>query len=197
MAIGALALALIPLPSLAQEGASAPDEVVRARNDAVKQILDAAGDTISEDTKEELKGIINGLIDFQELSKRALRRHWDQRTPEEQAEFVEVFRELVRTSSVQKLEVYSTDSITYEPAETTGDESRVVTIAHKNRNHVEIVYLMHKVEGEWRAYDVLIDDSSTLRTYQDSFQRQINATSYDAMYTRMADKLAQDRATGG
>lgn len=197
MAIGALALALIPLPSLAQEGASAPDEVVRARNDAVKQILDAAGDPISEDTKEELKGIINGLIDFQELSRRALRRHWDQRTPEEQADFVEVFRELVRASSVQKLEVYSTDSITYEPAEVTGDESRVVTVAHKNRNHVEIVYLMHKVEGEWRAYDVLIDDSSTLRTYQDSFQRQINATSYDAMYTRMADKLAQDRATGG
>ncbi len=197
MALGALALALVPLPSQAQEGTSAPDEVVRARNDAVKQILDEAGDPISVETKEELKGIINGLIDFQELSRRALRRHWDQRTPEEQAEFVEVFRELVRTSSVQKLEVYSTDSITYEPAEITGDESRVVTIAHKNRNHVEIVYLMHKVDGEWRAFDVLIDDSSTLRTYQDSFQRQINATSYDAMYARMADKLAQDRVTGG
>ena len=196
-AVGALVLILVPLPSVAQQAGDSPSDVVRSRNDAVKQALDAAGDSISAETKEELKGVINGLIDFRELSRRALRRHWDARTPEEQAQFIDVFRELVRASSVQKLEIYTTDSITYEPAETTEDQSRVVTIAHKNRNHVEIVYLMHKVDGEWKAYDVLVDDSSTLRTYQDSFQRQINSTSYEAMYARMADKLERDRATGG
>lgn len=175
------------------EAQVSPVEMVRERNEEVKQTLDAAGETISPETREELKDVINSLIDFQELSKRALRRHWDERSPEEREEFVELFRELVRNSSVQKLEVYKADSITYEPAEIEGGEARVVTTAHKGRSDAEIVYLMHKVGDEWLAYDVIIDGSSTLRTYQDSFQREIRATSYEAMYNRMMDRLEQDR----
>ena len=179
---------LIPQSSAGQ---TAPEDVVRLRNEAAQEAVDAAGDPVSDETREALKDVINGLIDFQELSRRALRRHWAQRTPEEQAQFVDVFRQLIRTSSVQKLEIYSADSITYQPAEIDGDRSRVMTIAHKGRNSVEILYLMHKVGDEWRAYDVVVDDSSTLRTYQDSFQREINSTSYEAMYNRMVDKLAE------
>lgn len=179
---------LVPLPGAGQ---SAPGDVVRLRNEAAQRAVDAAGDSISDEARDALKDVINGLIDFRELSRRALRRHWDARSPEEQAQFVDVFRELVRNSSVQKLSVYQADSITYHPAETNGDRSRVVTIAYKGRNEVEIAYLLHKVGDEWKAYDVVIDDSSTLRTYQDSFQREINSTSYEAMYNRMVDKLAQ------
>ncbi len=106
------------------------------------------------------------------------------------------FRELVRNSSVQKLEVYQADSITYEPAEIEGNESRVLTFAHEGKREVEIVYLMHLVEGEWRAYDVVIDGSSTLRTYQDSFRREIRATSYEEMYARMVERLEEERTKG-
>lgn len=189
-------LAFTPGSGHAQVG-TAPSDVVRSRNDAVKQVLDAAGDPISDETREELKGIINGLLDFQELSRRSLRRHWNERTPQEQSDFVDVFRGLIRSSSVQKLEIYETDSITYEPAEMDGDESRVVTFAHKNGKSVEIVYVMHRVEGEWKAFDVVVDGSSTLRTYQDSFQREINAKGYTEMYTRMADKLAEEGNSAG
>jgi phospholipid transport system substrate-binding protein len=175
---------------------SDPTEVVRTRNEAVTEALDAAGDSISDEVREELKDVINGLIDFQELSRRALRRYWDERTAEEKVQFVETFRELVRSSSVQKLEVYQADSITYEPAEVEGNESRVLTFAHEGKREVEVVYLMHLVDGEWKAYDVIIDGSSTLRTYQDSFRREIRATSYEEMYARMVERLEQERDKG-
>ncbi len=181
---------LVPVPGAGQV---TPGDLVKARNEATQRAVDAAGDSISDEEREALKDVINGLIDFRELSRRALRRHWDERTPEEQAQFVDVFRELVRNSSVQKLSVYQADSVTYQPAETNGDRSRVVTIAYKGRNEVEIAYLLHKVGNEWKAYDVVVDESSTLRTYQDSFQREINSTSYEAMYNRMVDKLAQSK----
>jgi len=185
---------LVPVPGAGQVD---PGDVVRARNEATQRAVDAAGDSISDEEREALKDVINGVIDFRELSRRALRRHWAARTPEEQDQFVDVFRALIRNSSVRKLEIYQADSITYRPAETNGDKSRVVTIAHKGRSEVEIAYLMHKVGDEWKVYDVVIDDSSTLRTYQDSFQREINSTSYDAMYARMVDKLAESSGTGG
>ena len=51
-----------------------PDQVGRWRNQAVKEALDAAGDSVSDEVREQLKDVINGLIDFRELSRRALRR---------------------------------------------------------------------------------------------------------------------------
>ncbi|GMR12942.1 MAG: hypothetical protein BMS9Abin29_1137 [Gemmatimonadota bacterium] len=189
-----LAAVMVPVPGAAQ---GTPGEVVRARNEAAQRAVEAAGDSISDEEREALKDIINGVIDFRELSRRALGRHWTARTPEEQDQFVEVFRSLIRNSSVKKLEIYEADSITYQPAETNGDRSRVVTIAYKGRSEVEIAYLMHRVGGEWKVYDVVIDDSSTLRTYQDSFQREISSTSYKAMYDRMVAKLAESDGPGG
>ncbi len=185
---------LVPVPV---SGQVTPEDLVRSRNEAAQRAVDAAGDSISDEEREALKDVINGLIDFRELSRRALRRHWAARTPEEQDQFVDVFRALIRNSSVRKLEIYQADSITYQPAETDGDRSRVVTIAYKGRSEVEIAYLMHRVGNEWMVYDVVIDDSSTLRTYQDSFQREINATSYEAMYDRMVDKLAESSGPPG
>jgi hypothetical protein len=44
---------------------------------------------------------------------------------------------------------------------------------------------------------VVIEGSSTLRTYQDSFQREIKATSYTAMYTRLVERLERVGGTGG
>ncbi len=187
----AIGIGLFPVPSAAQ---SSPDAVVRTRNEEVKRVLVASGDSISDEVREYLKDAITGLMDFNELSRRSLRRHWDARTTEEKEQFVEVFRDLVRNSSVQKLEAYETDSITYQPAETDGDLSRVVTTAYEGRKQVEVVYLMHRAGGEWKAFDVIIDGSSTLRTYQDSFQREIRATSYENMYNRMVEKLEKDRA---
>ena len=185
---------LVPVPGAGQ---ATPGDLVKARNEAAQRAVDATGDSISDEEREALKDVINGLIDFRELSRRALRRHWAERTPEEQDQFVEVFRGLIRNSSVRKLEIYQADSITYQPAETDGDRSRVITIAYKGRSEVEIAYLMHRVGDGWMVYDVVIDDSSTLRTYQDSFQREINSTSYEAMYSRMVDKLAESSGTGG
>nr|NIP59960.1 ABC transporter substrate-binding protein [Gemmatimonadota bacterium]NIR80404.1 ABC transporter substrate-binding protein [Gemmatimonadota bacterium]NIT89164.1 ABC transporter substrate-binding protein [Gemmatimonadota bacterium]NIU32964.1 ABC transporter substrate-binding protein [Gemmatimonadota bacterium]NIV63323.1 hypothetical protein [Gemmatimonadota bacterium] len=175
----AAALALAPAAVSAAAHAGAPQdpvEVIRERNQEVERILEVAGDSVSDATREELKDVINGLMDFRELSRRALARHWEARTPQERDDFVEVFRELIRNSSVRKLGIYRADSVTYRPAEIEGEEAEVVTIAHKNRDTVEIVYHMHRTDEGWRAYDFVIDGSSTLRTYRDSFQQQIART---------------------
>lgn len=174
-------------PVTAQQG---PAEVIRSRNVAVEKILDAAGDPVTEATRERLKDVINGFIDFTELSKRALGKHWEERTATERQEFIEVFRTLVRNSSVRKLEVYEADRMDYPPAEVTGATAKVTTIAHKGTKAVTITYLMHKVGAEWKAYDVVIDGASTARNYRDSFSREIAKTSYRDMYARLVKRAA-------
>ena len=193
VAIAWLASVGMGVPAVqAQTAPQSPSEVVRARNQAVTRILDAAGDSVDAPTKERLKDVINGLIDFEELSRRALSRHWEARTEQEQADFVDVFRQLIRNSSVKKLGIYRADSVTYRPPEAAGDGVTVVTIAFKDGKSAEIVYRMHQAGSEWKAHDVVVDGSSTVRTYRDSFNKEISRGSYEAMYAKLVDRLKED-----
>ncbi len=182
------------VPAAAQQG---PTDVVRSRNQQVQRILQAhPGDSVKGPDRERLKDVINGLIDFEELSRRALARNWAARTPAQQTEFVGVFRDLVRASSVRKLGVHRADSVTYRPAQVNGAQATVTTIAWKDRRSAEIVYHMHQVGGEWKAWDVVVDGSSTMRTYRDSFTKEIASSGYDAMFARLKDRLAQEQGDG-
>ncbi len=168
-----------------------PLELIKSRNQRVESILDAAGDSVSEQTREELKDVINNFIDFQELSRIALGKYWDERTEKQKQEFVEVFQRLIRNSSVKKLGVYKADRIEYLEPEIRGDRAEVVTIAHKKRKQVEILYKLHKTGGEWKVYDMEIDGLSTARNYRESFYKQIAKTSYEEMYDKLVQRLQE------
>lgn len=186
-----LALALVPA-GLAAQSAPGPVEVIRSRNEAVRAILEATPKDVDAATKEKLKDLINGLMDFRELSSRALGKHWDQRNDEEKREFVDVFQQLIRNSSVKKLEVYRADSVRYAEPVLRGDLATVTTTAFKDRKRVEIVYQMHRVDGAWRAYDMVIDGASTVRNYRDSFYKEIAKTSYAEMYAKLVQRLQEE-----
>lgn len=170
-----------------------PAEVIRARNQAVTRILETSGDEPNEETRERLKEVINSVMDFKELSRRSLGKYWNERTEQEKKAFIEVFEQLIRNSSVKKLSVYRADSMTYDEPAVTGGEATVRTIAYKDRKSVEIVYEMHIVGGEWKAYDLVIDGASTIRTYRDSFYRQLAKSTYTEMYDKLVRKLSEER----
>lgn len=171
--------------------AQSPAAVIRARNESVTATLNAAGDSVSDATKERLKDILNSFIDFDELSRRALGRYWDERTPQERKDFVAVFRQLVRNGSVRKLEVYKADRVEYPPPVERGDSATVTTVAFKGAKSVTIVYQMHRVGSRWQAYDVVIDGASTARTYRDSFAKEIARSSYTAMYEKLSRRAKE------
>lgn len=197
--LSAILLGLVPLVALqsspGSQGDSSPSplDVIKARNDSVRQILEAYPDTVTDEVREKLKELINDIIDFRELSRRALGKYWQERTEKEKDEFVSVFRDLVRNSSVRKLEVYRADRIEYDPPTYKNDRAVVVTRAYKGRNEVEIVYKLHKVGGRWMVYDIEVDGVSTARTYRDSFYKQIAKGSYEKMFAKLKKRLAEER----
>lgn len=175
------------------DGATSPLEVIKQRNETIEKILQANDGEVSDETRAKLKDIINGVMDFWELSRRALGKYWDERTDQERQDFVHVFSQLIRNSSVKKLEIYKADRLVYEPPEITNGRAKVTTIAHKERKHVEIVYKMHKVDGTWKVYDMEIDGLSTARNYRDSFYKQIAKTSYAEMYDKLVKRLEEQQ----
>lgn len=169
-----------------------PLDLIKARNQQVEAILEQAGDSVSVETKEQLKDVINGCIDFAELSRIALGKYWQPRSEKQKNDFVNVFQSLIRNSSVKKLEVYKADKNLYEAPEITGRKAKVVQIAQKKRKQVEIIYKLHRVNESWKVYDMEIDGVSTARNYRESFYRQIAKTSYQEMYDKLVKRLARD-----
>ncbi len=192
LSTGVLLILAVSQASLRPVTAQSPIDVVRTRNQAVERILDEAGDDVGQSDLERLKDVINSFIDFEELSRRGLGRYWDERTEQEQADFVNVFRELIRNSSVQKLSVHTADSVQYLHESINGTDATVNTVAYKHPNEIEIVYRMHKVGDEWMVFDMIVDGASTVRNYRDSFHREIAATSYSEMYAKLVRRLNEN-----
>jgi len=174
------------------ETEKSPVDIIKSRNKTVEKII-GNKDEVSGETKERLKDVINSFMDFNELSKIALGKYWKERTEVEKKDFVNVFQQLIRNSSVKKLEIYQADRMVYEEPEINGSKAKVTTVAYKKRKQFEIIYKMHKVDNEWKTYDLEIDGVSTARNYRDSFYKQIAKTSYKEMYNKLVKRLESQK----
>ena len=141
------------------------------------------------DRRGEVRRLARDLFDFDEISRRALSRHWATRTPDEQAEFVALFSDLLERSYMNRIEAYAGEKITFTGEALDGSfatvRSRVVT---QRRSETALDYRMHVREGRWQVYDMLIDGVSFVSTYRSQFDRVIQAESYGSLVDRLRKK---------
>ena len=133
--------------------------------------------------------IARDLFDFEEVTRRTLSRHWAARTPDERAEFIALFTELLERSYINRVEAYAGENITY-----TGEaiDANYATVRSKilteRRSEITLDYRMHLRDGRWRVYDLQIDGVSFVSTYRSQFDRIIQAESYASLLERMRKK---------
>ncbi len=141
------------------------------------------------DRRGEVRRLARDLFDFDEISRRALSRHWATRTPDEQAEFVGLFSDLLERSYMNRIEAYAGEKITFTGEALDGSfatvRSRVVT---QRRSETALDYRMHVRDGRWQVYDMLIDGVSFVSTYRSQFDRVIQAESYGSLVDRLRKK---------
>ena len=145
-----------------------------------------AQNQVRQQRRLELRRVAAELFDFDEISRRALSRHWAVRTAEEQAEFTRLFTDLLERTYVGRIESYSGESIVYLGEAVDGPfatvRSKVVTL---RRTETPFDYRLHLRDGRWRVYDILIDHVSFVATYRSEFARIIQRESYAALVERL------------
>jgi phospholipid transport system substrate-binding protein len=139
-----------------------------------------------EQRRREIRRIASELFDFDEISRRALSRHWTARSPEEQVEFVRLFTDLLERTYIGRIEGYSDEKIVYTGEVVDGQfatvRSKVVT---RRKTDTPLDYRMHLRDGRWKVYDVLIDHVSFVSTYRSEFGRILQKESYAALVERL------------
>ena len=189
----ASALALVLLTG---RGATAgpPTDQLRESIDRALQALgdpDLRKEVRTRERRATLRGIAKEAFDFEEMTKRALARHWHGRTPAEQKEFVQLFADLMERSYVSKLELYAGEKIRYtgESVEGEGEQATVRTkIVTKQGTDIPVDYRMHRRGDRWLVYDVVIEGISLVSNYRSQFNTIIRTSTYQDLVARMKTK---------
>jgi phospholipid transport system substrate-binding protein len=188
---------LLLLPSLALAApAAGPMATLKQKNGEVDKLLRQKvdkGSPAEKKQKEEIKQLAAGLLDYDELSQRALAAHWDKLTPAQRTDFVSTLRELIERNYVKQLRSNLDYQVQYKNEENGGAEATVTTIVKVKSpgksTDAEIIYKMKKDPDGWRVWDVVTDEVSLVRGYRTQFNKIITEQSYDALIKKMKSKL--------
>ena len=187
LSVSALVMAL-----LHPAWAGAPTDTLREYTDAVQKVLDDPA-LKSDERRHERRAAVRKLaieaFDVQETARRALGPHWQQRTPAEREEFVQLFADLLERTYIARLDEYGGERIRYVGESIDGElatvRARIVT-----RAGVEVPVESRMVRrGErWLIYDVLIENVSLVGTYRSQFDRIIKSDSFADLLRRLREK---------
>ena len=176
----------------------APDllEMMKARDHSIKEIVNSEtkGETPVE--RDSLKAVVGDLFDFQEFSRLALGRYWKERTEAEQAEFTDLCRQLIEKNYADPKLYTKSDKINYIESELEGTKGLVKTVVYYKDEESSIDYKLHPVNGQWRVYDMVIDDLSITRSNRSQFYKEIRKTSFEGLVKKLKDKLQEEKASG-
>ncbi len=145
--------------------------------------------------REEVRKLVGAFLDYAELARRSLARHWDTLTAKQRTEFTETLRQLVERSYLKQVHGSPNYDIKYEKEAKDGNEATVDATLHtKSRGKkvdIALEYKMIGKEGKWVVYDVLTDEQSMLENYRAEFNKIIAKDGFDALIKRMKKKLEE------
>ncbi len=168
----------------AQEKTNGLMNFLEKRDREIKQLVGPEGTEYTDQQREQLKEMINGVIDFEAMAAYALQDTYDTLSNERKEEFVDLFSTIVRDQSLNNLDIYRAE-VTYEDVDVNGQQARVVTMAELKNVRTPVIYQMEFRETEWVVTDLNVDDVSTAESYRKQFQRIIRRKGFDSLMTTL------------
>ena len=185
-------------PAAAPSGSDSPMADLKKANQQLKKSFGNKKPSWSPeaDAKNlEIRKIVGSFLDFEELARRSLAKHWDGLSAKQRADFVKTLRELVERNYVKQLYGQPDYDLRLEREEKTADEATVWGTLHATAKGKKVTmaleYKLVRKGNRWVVYDVITDDLSLLENYRAEFNKVIAKESFDALLARMKKKLAE------
>jgi len=150
-----------------------------------------AGGLAASTQRRELRLVAEELFDFNEMSRRMLGAHWKEGTPEEQAEFVRLFTDLLERSYLTALGHFPLATISFEGEMVSGPYALVSSrIAVGRRGAASLEYRLVETDGRWAVYDVVVDGVSLVLSYRSQFNSILRTSRFAELLDRMKSREA-------
>jgi len=180
---------LLPLVSYA----GVPMDTVK---NGVDKVLSVAGDPAlkgdaeKQAKEEKIRAIIGEFFDFTVLSRLTLGKNWKKFKPDQQKEFVKLYRELLENVYLDRILAYSDEKVVF--AKETMLSKKKAEVQSKilaQSGEIPISYRMVLRNGEWKVYDVIIEGVSMVKNYRSQFKQLLTKGSPDDLLKTLREKV--------
>lgn len=186
-----LIIVLMFIPSVfAQTEADTIQAMLEERDQEIKELLGPKGTDYTQEQRDQLKDIINGVINYQSMAQHALGNTYNEISEEEKEEFVSLFSTIIRDNSLNRLDIYRAE-VTYNNIEVNQDTALVETTAQLEDVRTSVDYNFGMFDDTWMITDMTIDQVSTADSYNRQFQSIIRQRGFDALMESLRRRAAR------
>jgi phospholipid transport system substrate-binding protein len=139
--------------------------------------------------REKLRETIGLRFNYKQMVMRSLAKNYKSRTDKEREEFTGLFKRLLENSYATKIENYQNETIKYVGEQVKGNYALVKTQIVRKDGTIDVDYKLINEEGIWTVYDFVIEEVSLIRNYRSQFSKIIQTESYDALVSKLSNKI--------
>lgn len=151
-----------------------------------------------KDRAEKFRTLFVATFDLPEIGKFVLGRHWKNATPAQQKDFIEFFEDFTVLTWSTRFKDYSGVSFAIDGAAPADDGYWQVDlrIIRNQGDPLPLGWRIHKVDGNWRITDILVEGVSMALTQRQDFASAMQSSggSLDALLDAMHKKTDELKA---
>ena len=186
-----LAVLLVGVPAYA----ATPLETIKVNVNKVLEVLrdpSLKGESTKEIKKEKLRAVYYKMFDETELSKRSLSRNWKKLTPAQQEEFVRLFHQILENTYADRILAYKNEKISFDRESLiTSKQAEVFTRFFTASAEIPINYRLLLVNGNWKVYDIVIENVSLVQNYRTQFNDILSKNPPERLLETLRKKVKQ------
>ena len=185
-----LVLSMVPIQVHAD---SALDTIKSRVNQVLVVLRDPAlkSESAKELKKKRLRLIFDNTFEYVELSKSTLSRNWDKLKPDQQKEFMQLYKALLEKVYMDTILSYKDQEVVIGKERALGENRvEVDTKLISGSTETPINFRMISKSSEWWVYDFVVENISVVANYRSQFNRILTKESPESMLEIIRKKVS-------
>ena len=183
-----------------------PDEVVKTTTERLQKEIAAREKEFRADPGKLyafVEEVIVPKFDTKYIAQLILARHWKSASDDQKKRFQVAFKDMLVHSYANALVEYHTSvKAEWMPLRMAPDATDVTVQSRLVRTNgkppVPIGFAMRLKDGEWKVYDIVIENLSLITSFRSQINSEIKRTSLDALIQRLesGQKVEPEKKSG-
>ena len=175
---------------------SAADDPAAVVRDTAERVLDSLRSDRARYQDDQalfqlVRDVVFPRLDRERTAQWVLGANWRTATPAQREQFIAEFSDLLLRTYGTALRQYDSEKLNYLPAQVPAGADRVTVrteIIRPDGPKVSVDYLLTNRSGEWKVYDVIIENVSLVVTYRSEYSAIIKRDGMDGLLKQLADR---------
>lgn len=141
--------------------------------------------------RRELRALAEPHFDFEGMARSTLGYHWRDLTPDQRRQFGALFTAFMEDAALSKIQEYSGQRVEFireVPLEPGYMQVQGRVLLTNGAQPIPVGFMSRQIDGQWKVYDLTVDNISVIANYRNQFNRVINDRGFSQLMEIMKQK---------